>query len=100
MNISQTGLISFALIACIGLIPALVWLTMGTDQAISNAPKKFYSILVIAWILPVVLLWLLQLTHIFTFSSFWMLVLTFYPLSLLLLTGFILGIVFIVISLT
>ncbi|WP_176701766.1 hypothetical protein [Gilliamella sp. wkB112] len=47
MNISQTGLISFALIACIGLIPALVWLTIGTAQAISNAPKKFYNILVI-----------------------------------------------------
>lgn len=96
LNISQTGLISFALIACIGLIPALVWLIMGATQIISKAPKKIF----IAWALPVALLWVLQLTHIFTFSPFWLWALTFYPFSLFLLACFIFGIVFIVINLT
>lgn len=100
LSIPKTGLISLALIACIGLIPALVWLSMGAAQAISNAPKKFFSILMIAWALPVALLWLLELLNIVSLSSFWFWILTFYPFSLLLLACFIFGIVFIVINLT
>lgn len=78
----------------------LVWLIMGIAQLITDAPKKFYSVLMIVWVLPVALIWFLELIGIISLSSFWLWVLVFYPFVLLFLTCFVFGIVFIIMNLT
>lgn len=100
LNIFATCLISSVIIACVGLVPMLVWLIMGIAQLITDAPKKFYSVLMIVWVLPVALIWFLELIGIISLSSFWLWVLVFYPFVLLFLTCFIFGIVFIIMNLT
>lgn len=100
LNILTTCLISSIIIACVGLAPMLVWLIIGTVQLITDAPKKFYSVLMIVWVLPVALIWFLELISIISLSSFWLWVLVFYPFILLFLTCFVFGIVFIIMNLT